>query len=528
MKTLNIITSCLAAGLFTGACSNEWSRHYEPDNDAASETVLEMVNSRDDLSIFGKMIEIAGCKELLSSSQTFTVFAPANSALTDVDLSDTESVKRIVTNHIARFNNSTSKGAAGDNGVKMYNGKKFHFVGMTFGGAEISECDMIATNGLLHVLSEQIPYKYNLREYISTHDDTRSMAEFLARFDQKKLDLDGSIAIGVDEKGQTVYDSLLVDYNPIYGDPIRGLGEIANEDSIFTMIIPTDAAWQRAYERISPYFNVYNENKAVADSIKDVQTSLAILGDLTYRGELTDAASLSMVLSTSGSKITNTAELFSGTTKIQASNGWIYTASELNYDNTLTWNKEIEVEGELSTGRTPGAGTTINVRTVESDNPLADEISEMSYIEVSSTSPSRQPGVTISIPDVLSGAYDIYASFVPATVSDATNVNDSTRVSFTVTYMGANGKAATKNFKESSFITSPTKMTLMKVADAMEFPVSNFYDRLWWADETHSAVNQNITTTVYVTTNVNNNEFNRNEMTRRFRLDRIIFVPIKN
>lgn len=152
----------------------------------------------------------------------------------------------------------------------------------------------------------------------------------------------------------------------------------------------------------------------------------------------------------------------------------------------------------------------------------------MRFIEVSSTTPSRQPGVTLSVPDVLSGAYDIYASFVPACALDASNLTDSTRVSFTVSYMGANGRSTSKQFRDTEFKTSPTEMTLIKVAEAMEFPVSNYYDRLWWMDETHSELSRTITTTVYVTTNVSNSEFNRGVMTRRFRLDRIIFVPVKN
>ncbi len=525
MKTLNIIPAFLVAALSLTSCSDDWDNHYDRSETAATESVLDMVKGNPDLSTFARMIEIAGYSDLLGSSQTFTVFAPTNEALAGVNLENTDEVKRIVANHIARFNNSTASDAA--QGVKMYNGKRFFFDGNNFGGATLDDTDNIATNGILHIVSTQIPYVYNLREYFDTHDNTSAIAEFIARFDEKQLDLEASVAIGVDEKGQTVYDSVLVDYNPLF-DRYRGIGDIADEDSVFTMIIPDNVAWQKAYDRISPYFNVYNADQAVADSIRDVQTSLAIISDLVYRQEVEDPAAFPKLMSTTGSEIFDVPALFAGTTRIKASNGWIYTAPRVNYDNTETWNKEIEVEGETQTGRTPGAGTTINVRSVDSDNPFADVISEMRYIEVSSTSPSRQPGVTISIPDVLSGQYDIYASFVPANVLDATAVNDSTRVSFTISYMGANGRNTTSRFTNSDFITRPTEMTLIKVAEGFSFPVSNYYDRLWWMDETHSSLDQTVTTTVYVTTNVSNTEFNRGVMTRRFRLDRIIFVPVKN
>ncbi len=527
MKTFNLIPAFLVAALSLTSCSDDWDNHYDRNESAASESVLEMVEADPQLSTFAKMLEISGYKELLGSSQTFTVFAPTNDALASVDLTDVDEVKRIVANHMARFNNSTATSAT--QGVKMFNGKRFFFTDGGFGGASLLQTDKIARNGILHVVSSQIPYIYNLREYIDTHASTSDIAAFIRRFDEKRLDVDASVAIGVDENGQTVYDSVLIDFNPIFNTPVRGLGAIADEDSVFSMIIPDNAAWQQAYERISPYFKVYNADQAVADSIADVQTSLAILSDLVYRAEVTDPAAFPMLMSTTGSEITDVPSLFAGTNRIQASNGWIWEApSVLNYDNTLTWNKEIEVEAESMSGRTPGAGTTINERSVDSSNSFADLISEMRFIEVSSTTPSRQPGVTLSVPDVLSGAYDIYASFVPACALDASNLTDSTRVSFTVSYMGANGRSTSKQFRDTEFKTSPTEMTLIKVAEAMEFPVSNYYDRLWWMDETHSELSRTITTTVYVTTNVSNSEFNRGVMTRRFRLDRIIFVPVKN
>ncbi len=525
MKSKYIITASLAAMMASASCSDDWDSHYEPGHNGSGKTVYEMIKADPSLSRFAEMVDAAGYKTLLESSQTFTVFAPTNEALATVDMDDQTAVKRIVANHIARFNVSTA--TAPDKGVKMYNGKRFFFEGKAFGSAPIISADNIAGNGILHVISSQIPYFYNLREYMDTHESTTSIAEFIKRFDERRLDLEASRPISVNESGQTVYDSVMVDYNPVFEHSFLGLGSIACEDSVFTMIIPDNNAWQKAYDRISPYYNVYDADSKVSDSIRDVQTSLAILGDLVYRQRITDPASLSKVVSTSGSEITDVASLFSGTMPVEASNGMIYIAPSVNYDNTLTWNKEIEVEGENTVGRTPGAATTVNVRSVDSSHPLASEVSDMRYIEVTPTSPSRQPSVTISIPDVLSCEYDIYASFVPGNVADETVVDDRTRVQFTISYRGENGRQTSKKFNSQDFVTSPTEMTLIKVAEAFSFPTSNFYDRLWSMDESHSELDKSVTTTLLVSTNVSNAEFNRNELTRRFRLDRIILIPVK-
>lgn len=525
-KIVCIALTLLAAGLVS--CSDEWNNHYDQSSQVPETSLYEMVKADPSLSTFAQMVEVAGYDELLASSQTFTVFAPSNEALADIDLEDVDAVKRIVLNHISRFNCTS---AAADPSVKMYNGKRFNFEGATFGGAELDKVDILAANGVLHTLKEQIPYAYNLREYIDTHDNTTKASEFIARFDENIMDIEASRPIGVDANGATVYDSVMIAYNPIFNHEIYGLGDIASEDSTFTMIIPTDVAWQAAYDRISPFFNVYNADPAIADSIKEVQTSLAILSDLIYRQKIDDPAAVPAgLISTSGSEIADPAALFAGTQPLDASNGNIYLANDnINYDNVETWNKLIEVEAEEQDGRTLGAGTTVYTRTVNADpnDALANQISELQYIEAVGNTTSRQPGVTFAIPNVLSGEYDIYAAFVPATIADPL-ANEQTRLQFTLSYIDAAGKKKTKAYKNNDFITSANEITLIKITDEpFQFPVSDFIDRLWLSDETNISAERVAITTLFVQTNVSNAEFNRNELVRRFRIDQILFVPVK-
>ncbi len=164
------------------------------------------------------------------------------------------------------------------------------------------------------------------------------------------------------------------------------------------------------------------------------------------------------------------------------------------------------MEAENPTGRVRGTGTTIYTRVVSTDNPYYNEISDGSYVEVSATSVSRQPGVTFEVPNTLSGKYDIYASFVPASVDDASVTGDKTRVRFVLTYMGANGRSVEKAFADDSFLTNAT-------------------DNLWLMEDGNDESSKTCTTKLYIATNVTNAEFNRNELTRRFRVDRIYFVP---
>ena len=70
-------------------------------------------------------------------------------------------------------------------------------------------------------------------------------------------------------------------------------------------------------------------------------------------------------------------------------------------------------------------------------------------------------------------------------------------------------------------------MTTIKVASAFKVPVSNYYDRVWLMNPKNDPKDKVTTTSVYVSTNVSNTEFNRNELSRRFRIDRLIFVPVE-
>ena len=265
----------------------------------------------------------------------------------------------------------------------------------------------------------------------------------------------------------------------------------------------------------------------MADSIKRIQTSLAIINDLIYRERINDPAEYTTLTSTSGSIITNVNNLFKGTSRVNASNGVIYLADEIRYDNTETWNKPISVECEEQEGRVTGSYTSIYTRTVGTNSGIG-EISGNRYIEVQPTNTSAQPYVIFDIPDVLSGKYDIYADFIPAVIDGESFANDSTKLSFRITYMNTQGKSTFKTIKSDEFVTSGTQKTRIKVASEFEFPISNYYDRLWMLDEENSLLPKDVTTNFRIDTNVSKTELSANIFTRKFRVDRIVFEPIRN
>lgn len=147
------------------------------------QNLYELIKESSSLSKFAKLIKVAGYDTLLVSTQTFTVWAPSDEAIAAVDESDLEQVRLLVSNHIARFNHSTSE--PDSKVIRMINGKVYYYShqnGLTFGGSSLISKDRLAKNGILHTVDKQIVYAHNLSEYITAQSNTTKIASFISRY----------------------------------------------------------------------------------------------------------------------------------------------------------------------------------------------------------------------------------------------------------------------------------------------------------------------------------------------------------
>ena len=512
---LVLITSC-----------SEWDGHYDGTSvNTEGASLYDLLASNSETRGFAELVSQAGLAEALSSSQTYTVFAPSTEATAAVDKTDQAAVRRFVNNHIARYSNPTSTPAG--EGVRMLNDKLYSFSSPTaFASVPISSGNVQAANGLIHRLTGSIPYAYNLYEFIQTHDDYSELYRFIHRFDETRIDEEHSTEIDIDDQGRPVYDTILVAYNRLLQDRDYGIGYIATEDSTYTMILPDNHAWQQAYKRIAPSFVNYHADAAVADSIQDVRTGLAIVSNLVYRGNISHPADEDSLVSTTQGIMRKPSELFAGTSRLSMSNGEGFLCSMLNYDNRETWNQPISVEAEEQNGRQyNNTQTVVNTLNVTS-NSLISGVSGDSYIEVMPLTTSTNPTIIFDIPQVLAGAYNIYAVFLPSTVAGPTEEMDSTKISFSLTYLNDKGRTSTKRNTDAANLTSPTGVVKMLAFEAFEFPVSDYTDALWLMDEQNDPTQVKTTTQLSISTNVATKDYTARIFSRTFRLDRIILEPV--
>lgn len=509
----------LVAGLCLAleSCKDEWDNHFDAKGaNASGVSLMDMVGQEESLGRFAEILRLTGADSYLASNQTYTVWAPTDEALAGVDMDDMDELNRIVGNHIARYS-SPSSTSAGDV-IYMLNGKAMSYsTDGSFNGVELLERDIVAQNGVLHVIGGQIPYQYNLLEYISTHENYDSLYKYVMFFHELRYD----------EAQSTAYDSVFVDYNPMLEHYKYGIGYLGNEDSIYTMVIPDNAAWREAYERISPYFRVYGTPE-YADSVMRIQAAQAILNGLTFRGRVTDPAGADSLRTVTSNVIYKTGEYFAGYSSEAASNGLMCFANgHLNMDDTCTWNHKITVEAEDPDTRTESNATGY-IRQVDSDEDVPG-VSQSYYLEVEGSVRS-DGGIIFNIPNVLAGKYDVYVDFVPPIIDGEAAAQKKCRVQFQMSYINpATGKSKVDSFvKDDDWViggTEDNSIVTIKAYEGYEFELGEFYDGMWYCQEgntTPPASNIKI----QVRTNVTSSEL-KADFVRTFRVDRIRFVPVE-
>ena len=480
----------LAGAVSFNSCDNEnWIDHYSADaNIVSNQTLWDLIQTNPNLKKFTWALKKTGYDKFLSNAQMHTVWAPVDSALNNIDTTNTsiDSVvilKEYVENHISRFKYS----ATGDvkQKILLLNKKVTNFgpMGTEFFFADniLLTKNTVANNGLLHTIGQKVPFFDNLWEYLVRDPRLDSIRTYLYSFDKISFDPSRSTPGDINSNGETVYlDSVLYNSNKMF----YILGNMDREDSTYTVIWPTNAAWINSYSKIKDYYRYYSTptTKITADTLQRNYTRLALVQDLVFSKTMQPNPNDSLV-STAMNVFFNPQSLYAGAEKKIASNGVAYITNELKYNHWQSWNQKRLIEAEWSKGR-------INTWSSLFDrNYTGNEFSEISgkrYIEVISSNTSTNPTVQFEIPNILSGAlnadstiaygaaYNIYCVVLPMSMKSLTPKPN--KLNFSIIYMNDKGKSTTVNYdnKTLSYITNKDKITKVLIASKVTFPFCEY------------------------------------------------------
>ena len=442
--------------LFT-SCA-DWNDHYDADTSLLGSqhaTLWENISSNDNLSQFASLLKKAGYDEILNATQTYTVWAPKNGTF-DYDVVNSLSKSRLqhefVENHIAR-NNYPVSGAV-DQRVYTLNEKLMFLSGAgryAIQNVGVSQPNLGSRNGVFHVIEGKIPFMANIYEALNSNSfPLDSISAFFHSYDVKKLNEFKSVQ-GPTINGEITYlDSVFDEHNDLFA---RYYAYINREDSNYTMLVPTDEAWRKARELVSPYFNYVpsfefmentskgSDQKKVTVNIRDVQylkdsvVNQMLMNDLFYNNNLYDNRKLDALqsgqilnadslYSTTQTKIysDDARRLFENAQRVDMSNGAIWVTDSLRMRPWTTWHPEIIVEGENNftlsgTVNVVESGAERNYVVPGTQNPnVKGHISGNYFIELPPISQSTNPGVVFYLPNVRSATYSIYVVTVPANI----------------------------------------------------------------------------------------------------------------
>ena len=446
-----------AATLLAASCTDfdDYNQAYQTGSAESNVTLWGNISSRSDLSEFASLLVKGGFDKELDKSRFYTVWAPKNGTFDFATYNQMDSatlVDRFIKSNVADFNYVLS--SSFNERVHALNEKSYTFQnenGSTYDENKVVTANIPNVNGTLHITEGAAVYRPNIYEFIFDHAEEgvdTSLAVYLKKYETAYLDLENSIPGPIDTLGRQTYsDSVIIVENDMINQ-MRAL--IDEEDSLYTMFVPTEEAYETTYKKISShyryadvtkYYPVLNDGPAKsATTIDDYDSdyltdSLArwyLAKDLVvshhngYNYWLDEVdgpqpAVFDTLLTTTFDKLSHAEDFIARTVgePQRMSNGYVRMVDSLAFLPWEVWCPEIYVNfiNDPSTYMPyfkDCVGNTMEVPYNMFNSALGDYIPY--YVDFVPSGDRSQPEVYFMLPNVRSAKYNVYVVFVPSNV----------------------------------------------------------------------------------------------------------------
>lgn len=253
MISLKLINKKLFVGVLTIAlvsCSDPWSERENNGDNNLNASLSEAISNTAQTTKFAELLVKAGYDKVLSESKTYTVFAPTNEAMDQVDASllDTpEEQISFVQNHIALTAYSSVRELDSEK-IKMLGNKYLLFKGSTaIGDATIITADKYAANGVFHIVNKALSPKQNIWQYVNGASSSSAMSAYLLSLTELNIYKADSIAKKVNEALPGVYDDSLSN------SYLKNVYNLNNEKNSYTLFLIQDEGYTPEVDNLKPY-----------------------------------------------------------------------------------------------------------------------------------------------------------------------------------------------------------------------------------------------------------------------------------
>lgn len=487
----------LGAAVLLGftACTDD---HFDiqPSTVSGSNTIWQNVEANADLDSVAMILR--RCKvmksqtdksakqtyaELLATSQQLTAWLPKNgtfNAKQYLDELDSAAVlrakdemagtraeynvaNRFARNHIARFNYESNMG---EQRIALMNSKIVNYNAGegTFNGVKLdaANANILSSNGMLHVLDGESQFAYNIFERLQVDSRFAKIYGDIDKYNVYTFSSSSSTQGSMNHNGSMEYvDSVWSRTNSLISD--ARLTYLTDEDSLFVSVIPTDAAYEAARQKLQGLFKYaksYNyawdaskrdwTNKGTnalkfnTDSLTTYNVTDRILSASSFsvgynsEGPVTTSnpqAFLNHVL-TADSLNTNVGlviynkdkgnvnPIFDGQTAddaIKASNGYIFAVDNYNYDPSYSFIQKININGHNTSQVTGSTSEQAQYVTLDNENQNAevnvDALGVDNFYYYFPVSGNSQLNIDFKLNRVISTKYKISIVLLPNRVN---------------------------------------------------------------------------------------------------------------
>lgn len=487
----------LGAAVLLGftACTDD---HFDiqPSTVSGSNTIWQNIEANADLDSVAMILR--RCKvmksqtdksakqtyaELLATSQQLTAWLPKNgtfNAKQYLDELDSAAVlrakdemagtraeynvaNRFARNHIARFNYESNMG---EQRIALMNSKIVNYNAGegTFNGVKLdaANANILSSNGMLHVLDGESQFAYNIFERLQVDSRFAKIYGDIDKYNVYTFSASSSTPGSMNHNGSMEYvDSVWSRTNSLMTD--ARLTYLTDEDSLYVSVIPTDAAYEAARQKLQGLFKYaknYNyawdaskrdwTNKGTnalkfnTDSLTTYNVTSRILSASSFsvgynsEGPVTTSnpqAFLNHVLTadslnSAGALVIynkdkgNVNPIFDGQTAddaIKASNGYIFAVDNYNYDPSYSFIQKMNIYGRNTAQITGSTSEQAQYVSLDNENQNAEvNVDALGvdnnyyYFPVSGNS---QLNIDFKLNNVLSTKYKISIVLLPNRVN---------------------------------------------------------------------------------------------------------------
>ena len=365
----------LGAAVLLGftACTDD---HFDiqPSTVSGSNTIWQNVEANADLDSVAMILR--RCKvmksqtdksakqtyaELLATSQQLTAWLPKNgtfNAKQYLDELDSAAVlhakdemagtraeydvaNRFARNHIARFNYESNMG---EQRIALMNSKIVNYNAGegTFNGVKLdaANANILSSNGMLHVLDGESQFAYNIFERLQVDSRFAKIYGDIDKYNVYTFSSSSSTQGSMNHNGSMEYvDSVWTRTNSLMTD--ARLTKLTDEDSLFVSVIPTDAAYEAARQKLQGLFKYAKNYNYAWDASKRDWTNKGTNALKFNTDSLTTYNVTSRILSASSFSVGYNSEGPVTTSNPQAFLNHVLTADSLNSNASLViYNKD--------------------------------------------------------------------------------------------------------------------------------------------------------------------------------------------